>query len=178
MKSPKYALGDTVYRGSYEREEHYITCPDCGGTRRILVTLHDGTTITVECGGCYPGGCEPSTGRIKQVTMNCRAKAHTVTGVNLRGDSVQYQLDADAAGNYSLADEHELYATREEALAAADLNRTAQEAEQNKRLMAKTKDAKSWAWNATYHRRQIKTLERELASHREKVQICEAQHEV
>jgi hypothetical protein len=40
--------------------------------------------------------------------------------------------------------------------------------------MAKTKDHRSWAWNASYHRRNIKDLERQLEYHRSKLAVCAA----
>jgi len=169
---PKYGIGDKVFKGTYDRVETHVTCPDCGGSQHILVTLHDGTELAIECGGCDPGGYQGSTGRIKQYVFTEIATPYTVTGVNVRANGVEYELN-NFGGSYWTGAEAELFSTSEEAMTHATAKKAEHEAAENKRFMAKTKDEKSWAWNATYHRKCIKDGERQLEYHRAKVKICE-----
>lgn len=172
---PKFQIGQKVFKGIYERHDTFVTCPDCSGTKHVKVVLGDGTEILIECGGCDPGGYQPSTGAIKQYVYEARAKTHLVTGVKLTADEVEYELDkTENYGSYFTGNEAEVFATKEEAMAHANELKSQFEEAENKRLMAKTKDSRSWAWNATYHRNCIKRLEKELEYHRSKVTICSA----
>lgn len=178
MIAPKFKLGDTVFMARYERAEKTIICPDCLGSARVKVTLGTGEEIMIECGGCDPGGYQGSTGRIKQYDYTSWIASHTVTGINLKRDDVEYQLDrfgdccsyatGTERGNYPV------FATEEEAKARGEEMRIKHEAEENKLLLAKTKNHRTWAWNASYHRKEIKRAERELEYHRSKVEICKS----
>ena len=174
----KFKIGDKAFKATYGRHEKLVTCPDCGGSRHVLVILHDGTEITIECGGCDPGGYQPSTGRIKQYEYCTEVKEYTVTGFRLTAKDAEYELNNFGGCSYTTAKEDALFATYENAMFYGDSQKPIHEAEENKRLMAKTKDAKSWAWNATYHRKCIKDHEHQLEYHRSKVQICAAKAKV
>ena len=177
MIEPRFKLGDTVYSVRYDRTEKMITCPDCLGSARVKVTLGTGEEIMVECGGCDPGGYQGSTGRIKQYDYASRITAHTVTGINLQRDDVEYQLDRFDGSSYSTGTErgdYPVFATKEDAKVRCEELRQKHEDEENKRLLAKTKNPKTWSWNATYHRQQIKRLERDIEYHRSKVEICKS----
>ncbi len=170
-----FKIGDKVFQSSYGRHEKWVTCPDCLGSKRVTVVLGDGTEVKIECGGCYPGGYESSLGVIRQYDYSTQTNERTVTGICMRGTEVSYELNHfEGQCSYYHGNDTDTFATREEALAYGESKRLENEADENKRLMAKTKDHKSWAWNATYHRREIKRLERDLEHHRRKVQICAA----
>jgi len=160
MIAPKFKLGDTVFMARYERAEKTIICPDCLGSARVKVTLGTGEEIMIECGGCDPGGYQGSTGRIKQYDYTSWIASHTVTGINLKRDDVEYQLDrfgdccsyatGTERGNYPV------FATEEEAKARGEKIRKKHGAEENKLLFAKTKNHKTWVWNASYTARELK----------------------
>jgi hypothetical protein len=169
----KFNIGDKVYRATFDRVETSIVCPDCAGTKRIRVLLADDTCLSIECGGCDPGGCRPSTGRIKQFEWKATTTPHTVTGIAMNAAETSYQLD-NYGGSYYATDEKDTFATEAEALAAAELLKGKHQDEENARYRAKTKDEKSWAWNATYHRKAVKQAERDLEYHRGKVQVCDS----
>ena len=168
-----FSIGAKVFKANYARHERWITCPDCLGSKTVKMILGDGTEVIIECGGCDPGGYQGSTGRIKQYDWAVNVKEMTVTGVCMKADSVSYELNGDGTSYYSTTDK-DTFATPEEAHAYGDIARLEHEADENKRLLAKTKDERSWKWNATYHRRCIADHERQLAYHRAKVQVCAA----
>ncbi len=169
-----FKIGDKVFRARYDRHEKWVVCPDCLGSRTVKMILGDGTEITIECGGCDPGGYQPSIGKIKQYEYATRVWEHTVTGVCMHGTELKYELDNFGSGGYWSGDDSNVFATMEEAQAEGERQRLEHEAEENKRWMSKTKDHHSWKWNAAYHRRCIKDLERQLEYHRGKVQVCAA----
>jgi hypothetical protein len=170
-----FALGDKVFKANYGRHEKWVVCPDCFGSKHVKVVLGDGTEIVIECGGCDPGGYQPSTGRIRQYEYSTEVKEYTVTGISTGArDGVRYELNNFGGGSYYTGDGDEVFGTREEAYADGEKKRLEHESEENKRWMAKTKNHRSWSWNATYHRNCIKDLERQIEHHRRKVQICAA----
>lgn len=174
MSEPKFKIGDRVFMGRYDRVGTHVVCPDCLGSKKVKVVLGDGSEWNIECGGCDPGGYIGSTGTIKQYEYTSIATPHKVTAVKASTSGVSYELDNFGGGSYYVPDENKVFSTSEEAMADADKQKADHEAEENRRLMAKTKDAKSWAWNLTYHRRCIKDHERQLEYHRAKVQLCES----
>lgn len=161
---------------TYGRHEKFVTCPDCLGSQYVSVILGDGTEIQIECGGCDPGGYQPSTGVVRQYDYESQSRQHKVTGVKVTADLVEYDLDNFGSCSFYTGSGDNVFATKDEAMAAGEIKKAECEAEENKRFMAKTKDAKSWAWNATYHRKCIKDLERQLEYHRSKVVICDAKN--
>lgn len=167
-----FNIGDKVFTANYGKHEKLVTCPDCLGSKRVKVVLGDGTEVLIGCGGCDPGGYEPSTGYIRQYDCFVKSEQHTVTGVKVTKDAVEYDLDNFGSGSYYTGNNLTVFATELEALACGELDRRNYEDEENKRLMAKTKDHKSWAWNSSYHRKCIKDLERQLAYHHSKVEVC------
>ncbi len=169
-----FSIGAKVFKGTYDRHEKWVTCPDCLGSKTVKVVLADATELTIECGGCDPGGYRGSFGSIRQYDWSVAVKEFTVTGVCMKADSCSYELNNFGAGGYYTGTDKDTFATREEAQAQAEVDRAEREAEENRRFMGKTKDGKTWAWNATYHRRCIKEAEKNLEYHRAKLQICTA----
>ena len=175
--SKLFEIGQTVFMTEYTRQETFVTCPDCLGSRHLLVILGDGSEVTIECGGCDPGGFQPSTGTIQQYIYGSTYREHTVEGAYVSNTEVEYRLshpDPTCNGSYYTGTPASVFATLEEAVAAGVLNKLEFEAEENKRLMGKTKNEKSWKWNAAYHRKCIKRIEIELKYHWSKVSICDA----
>ena len=176
MVKPKFVLGDTVFMARFERTEKTIVCPDCLGSARVKVTLGTGEEIMIECGGCDPGGYQPSTGRIRQYDSAVKIEQRIITGINLQEDDIEYRMDGTGGRCFigSQKGDYRVYATEDEARIGGEEQRVKHEAEENKRLLAKTKNHKTWAWNASYHRKEIKRLEQSLAWHHSKVDICKS----
>lgn len=169
-----FEIGQTVFMADFGKKEIFVTCPDCLGSKHVLVTLGDGSEVTIECGGCDPGGYQPSQGVIRQYVYENKYRQHKVTGVKVSTTGVEYELDNYNSGSYYTGKAEEVFATQEEAIADGVLKKLEFEVAENKRLMSKTRNDKSWKWNATYHRNLIKKLERELEYHRSKVSVCVA----
>jgi hypothetical protein len=168
-----FKIGDKVFQASYGRQERWITCPDCLGSKRVKVILGDGTEVSIECGGCYPGGYEPSRGAIRQYDFAVEVTERTVTGVCMHGTEVKYELD-NHGGSYYTGDDTTVFATVEEARAKGERDKAEHEEAENKRFLAKTKDHHSWAWNSTYHRRCAEKARKEMEYHQDKARVCAA----
>ena len=167
-----FSIGQKVFMADYTKHEKWITCPDCGGSKHVLVILHDKTEVTIECGGCDPGGYQPSTGMIRQYQWEVQTREHTVTAIKTSTTGVEYDLDNRGTGWYCTGTGETVFATKEEALVHGETLRQTHEDDENHRLLSKTKDDQSWKRNAAYHRHWIAQLERKLEYHRTKVQVC------
>jgi hypothetical protein len=66
----------------------------------------------------------------------------------------------------------QVFDSEQEALEYAKALRDAHEADERRRILAKEKDTRSWAWNATYHRKRIKEAEKQIAYHRSKLEVA------
>ena len=169
-----FKIGQVVYVAVFEREEYRIPCPDCGGTKKIRVLLADDTMLSIDCGGCDPGGYEPPRGWIPQWRKVVRAIPRTVTSVIVSADApVEYRLDASGGHAYCGTD-LTVFATEPEALAYGETIRAESEAEENRRALAKTRNEKSWAWNYSYHRREAMRARAEAERHEAKALVCKA----
>ena len=66
-------------------------------------------------------------------------------------------------------DEDKVFLTESEAQTRADLMAAEYDAEERERIFKKEKDQRSWAWNASYHRKEIKEAERRIEHHKKKL---------
>jgi len=163
-----FTIGDKVFYASFDTKTIQVSCPDCGGDRFVVVTYHDGTSVKVDCQGCYPGGIDKPTGTIPQYIKTAIAIPHTITGVSQRRvGEVEYYFDH----NYCDTNGQRTFATEEEALDCANSLKHDAEAEDNARKMVKTQQHKSYAWNASYHRKCAERATSDLKYHTEKAQL-------
>ena len=168
----RFNIGDRVYLAAFDRKAIAVTCPDCFGLLRLRVILGDNTEVSIDCVGCASGYDRPK-GYITNYEWTASAKQHTVTGVTEKMENAKILYEYQFAGGRCDYD-GKTFATEEEALTKANELRQAHEDDENKCLMAKTKDKRSWAWNATYHRQWAERARKELAYHESKAQICAA----
>lgn len=163
---PKFHIGDKVWRATFDASENYVTCPDCGGTGRIRVIMHDDTEVSIGCQACTYGFHQPS-GKIKAYDRQARAVPGKITGVDIAINKIEYRID----GGWICTTDN-VFASEEEALIrAAELAAEFDDAER-KRIGLKEKDTRSWAWNASYHRRRIKEARRQIEYHTSKLNVA------
>lgn len=167
---PRFSIGDRVWLASFDSSDAYVTCPDCGGTGRLRVTFHNETTVSIECANCAAGYSSP-TGRIKIYDRQPRAWEITVTGIEMTGIEVTYRLGGDASSWRSAAD-GDVFATHDEAWMRA--RAVAEEAaeDERKRVYRKERDTRTWAWNASYHRGEIKRALKSVEYHTSKLTVA------
>lgn len=174
MMSTPFIIGQKVFRVMHSNEAYTIPCPDCAGTRHIRAIIADGTEFSIECGGCDPGGYQGPQGVVKQYKVGAVAQEHTVTGFRVNAAGYKYELDNFGGTSYYTGTHETLFGTKEEAEAGCEARRREVEADENKRLLSKTKNEKSWAWNLSYHRKQAAESKRQMEYHLSKVSVCAA----
>ena len=167
---PQFNIGDSVFLARFEASEAYVTCPDCGGTGRLRMTFHDDTTVSIECRNCA-AGYDPPTGRIKVYERKPSAMSIQVSGLEVGVDGVRYRLGGGLNWNY-IGDACDVFATREEAEARGQQLADAATAEELQRVYRKERDTRTWAWNASYHRKAIKEAHRQIEYHTAKLTVA------
>jgi len=162
----KHQIGEVVWLASWEAQPAYVVCPDCGGTGRLRVTFHDETQVSIECRNCS-AGFDPPTGRVKVYDRVPRAVEAKITGAEIDGDKVEWRTDQ----SYRVP-EAEIYSNKADALFAAREKARQADREERDRVNQKEKDTRTWAWNASYHRRCIKEAQRQLEYHTAKLAVA------
>ena len=170
MDKPKYELGDVVYVGEWKAYERSETCPDCGGTCSIKVTLFDGTEYIIPCEGCKQGW-EGPYGYVTRHAYRATTFEAIVQGIELgcwSDNKGQWTYQVGTESDYACRShikENEIFTTEPEALNFAFAKGRQLEIDSAARVFLKEKPEHTWAWNVTYHRREIKRAERDLEYH-------------
>jgi len=162
---PKFKIGDFVWVASLDKTELQTVCPECFGKKCLTVILGDDSSVTISCAGCSQGYQEP-TGTISYWDWVPTARLQKITGMELSEDTVEYR------SNYHCLYADKVFATQEEALVAAAKLAEEQNQRDKEQLFKKEKNNRTWAWHVTYHRRQIKHLEKSLEYHRSKLAVA------
>lgn len=155
----RFEVGDTAWWAQPHSEETSIECPDCGGTGRLRVILHDDEEVSVACANCS-WGYHPPTGRIKCYDRTPHAEVITIQGFEFREGKIKWQTDKSY-----IIDDDNLFEDKADAVkACATIAEERDKAERDK-ILTKEKDHRSWAWNASYHRSEIKGHNRQIEYH-------------
>lgn len=141
-----YAVGSRVWLARVSQDAEWVPCYACAGTLRHSVTLGNGETHLVACAECgadhrfdydYDSSAHFHTrpGFTERHGIRVEVEEVTLTGVEVRGEEVNYTSSAPGGGRYIYRLEG-LFATEEEARkhAAEVLVPAAQKAE-DERLM-------------------------------------------
>jgi hypothetical protein len=124
----RYSIGDVVFRAGTQSSTKRHPCPDCLGTKTWKATSPGGGEYTFGCPRC--GGGYSSRGNdleysvivplVTQLTIgSVRYDSHGHWGDGTR--QTQYMARETGVGGGSVYDETDLYPTREEAQAAAEI---------------------------------------------------------
>lgn len=169
-----FKIGDKVWYARAGRYETQILCPDCEGSRRVRVIFANNEETSIDCGGCSRG-YEGSSGTITEYKFKADVHQTTIDGVDQYRNKTTYKVNGNEYMNcYYSFDEKDIFGTEEEAVKRCqELIKEEVDIERD-RLLRKEKDSKTWAWNASYHRKNIKNAERDLAYHRAKLAIADA----
>jgi len=166
----KYSVGQQVWWATCDTVQRFEACPDCGGTGRIRVTFHDETQVSIECANCS-AGYNPPTGQIIWRGRLPEVRRITITGFEFTGGTASYHSSIGPNSYYRI-DESAIFDTQEDAKVHADKLAAEHNAEEQRRVLAKEKDTRSWAFNASYHRRCIKDAEKKIAYHGSKLNVA------
>jgi ribosomal protein S27E len=163
----KFDIGAEPWWARCRQEETSVECPDCGGTGRLRVTFHDETTVSIACQNCSRG-YDPPTGRVRVHDRTPRAERVLIEGFEVKSDgSIEYRTSA----SYTVKEEL-LFDDYTGAMLRAEELAVALDREERERVATKERDTRSWAWNASYHRGEIKRCQKDIAYHEAKLAVA------
>lgn len=178
MEKPKFNIGDKVWFARLRQVERWDTCPDCCGKRAVTIIFGDGSSASIDCGRCYPGGYAVSCGAVRRYEWSSDPVECLILGVERSQFKPIWTYQLESIGRYS-ADESELFLTKEEAdVRAAELAKEQKKEELDRLERRKHDDRKTWAWNASYHRKCIISAKRDLEYHTKKLSVASAKANV
>lgn len=151
-----FNIGDTVYRARAGQEQVWITCPECLGSSRLRVIMGDNTEVSIAC-VCCERGYEGSPGKIQTYQFVAKTTKETITGIEVRDEKIRYSV------NGWTIEESDMFITEIGALTRAAAMVQEHEAEEIKRLKYKEKNTKTWAWNVSYWRGEIRRSKETIA---------------
>jgi len=167
----RFEVGQKIWIAEFSplAPEH-VTCPDCGGTGRLRVSFHDETQVSIDCRNCAPG-YEAPTGWIIVHRQKASARQATITGLEMNGTKVRWHADG-TENCWRQVDDDEVFDTEADAIAFAQRKAKEWEDRERAKIFEKEKDSKTWAWNASYHRRCLKEAQRQVEYHTSKLNVA------
>ena len=172
---PKYNIGDTAWRRTFDSSENYTTCPECGGDGRIRCILFDGTELSIDCEGCKQGYLPP-TGRVRVYDRVARARLVSIDGFEVGRGGVEYRTNESGSCSYIVKDT-ELFDTEQAALNAAAALVSATAREEREKINRKEKPTRTWSYHVHYHRNCIRRAEKDIAYHTAKLNVAKIKAE-
>lgn len=165
------SIGDKVWIARFKpMQPELVECPDCGGTGRIRLIMHDDTMVSIECGECS-SGYEKPTGTVRVYQNSVDACHGTVRGVEITEDGIEYTVATYDGHNY-VCESKNVFDVKDLAIEYGLSKQEAYKQEQIDKIAKKEKDTKTWAWNASYHRGCIKRAEKDIEYHSQKLKAA------
>jgi hypothetical protein len=158
----RFEIGDVAYAAMIVPKPENVVCPDCGGTRRIKVTLFDWTMHELECEFCRRG-YEGAVGYIETKTCIPKAKSVILNGVSVNGEHADWYTNEGVFADY------DMFETLEAAFARALDKEKEFEEEEKRRMTRKYNSKRSWAWHVGYYRREIREAEARIKYAKERL---------
>lgn len=111
-------------------------------------------------------GYDPPRGTVRCYERTGRAHRGTINGIEVSFDKIEYRVDG------WIIEEDRLSDSEAGALGIAARMAAEYDAEERRRILNKEKDTRSWAWNASYHRKCIKEAQRTIEYHTTKLSVA------
>lgn len=162
----RFKVGDWVWHATFDSREKWAACPDCLGHKFAKVTFGDGTEVSVDCQSCALG-YNPPSGLIKYWQPEPMAQHVFIQGLSISRDEIRYSLSDHRGGN-----EEDVFDNEEVALIRAKQLASEFKVAEEARIARKDKPSTTWASNASYHRKQLKSAQRDLEYHTRKLEAA------
>ena len=168
-----YKAGDQVWGYWCDNRSKSVTCPVCFGKLVVVLILGDDTHVELPCDYCGKGYGRPQ-GHVtiteyskgaRIVTLDRVETTETQNGVTHRYITVDNRCYEDDG----------VFDTEDEAMAKADevaIELNTRRDTQTEFIKANTH--KTFAWNAGYHMREAKSLQKRMDRHKKLAKICKA----
>ena len=159
--------------GPAHREVQAV-CPECIGTKVVMMVLENGSQFHLDCCCCQVGYDGPR-GWVIQREVWFKPEVAIVAGVDFQDGETNYRTNRGCF--------REVYSTAEECQPECDRRQAEYEADEERRSLANLQSKRrDCAWSVHYWGRKVKELERDLEAararlHRIKAEKKEASHD-
>lgn len=158
-------IGDKVWIASLSNRVLNEICPDCLGTKRVILLLENGDRESLECQTCYPGRFMPSTGYLIKTQYQSSADQRIIDSMDIKPGKTTYRFYDRSCDD--------VFETEAEAIVAAEKLRVEAEDDAHMEFVWKKENSRrTWAWNCSYYRKQIKYAKQHIAWAQAKLQIA------
>ena len=158
---PKFNFGDYIYAAAAEQTEKWAPCPLCLGKMYVNI-IFQGESFDLDCPECERGHLG-STGSKQTWVFGPTVREGKITRVE-KGSwepfEIEYMISAGPNSGYIIK-ESDAFATKEEALGRSFVLAEERAVGEAKKIDAKERPNKKWAWNVNYHKQQIKHAQRD-----------------
>jgi hypothetical protein len=173
----QFKIGDTVWVAHFNTS-HFerVPCSVCYGKKKVTLILGNGDSVELPCDYCAKGFDAPR-GWEEDYQPKSAPEQITIHGIDIKvtsgGEKVTYWRGSSTC--HTLYTEDKVFATYEEAFAKGEELKAAWlEEQRTNAFWLKTDKKKNFAWNAGYHMRDVKHLEKQIEYHKEKAVLCKA----
>jgi len=167
-----FAIGEEVWCARPGGQEDRVTCPDCAGNLKHVLTAGNGESVELECRSCALS-FESPRGWIMRRVPGWYPERFTCRRIVGWGNEMRYSDSLPDATVYSCMDVDHLFRDRADCDAfctkMTEQQREHMEEQSIRHLASKRKDL---AWSYTYWTRQIKSTERDLERIRARLVKC------
>lgn len=161
----KFKIGETVWFASVDLRDEWITCPDCGGTGRVRVIFHDDSIVSVHCASCE--GYPAPSGMLRIHKRVPCAISITLDGRRPSRGEIRWH-----ATDGRIVEENYLFSTEEEAITFAKNQIVKMGIDELDERLKKYRETRNWAWNASYHKSEIKQALQSIEYHTAKLNVA------
>jgi hypothetical protein len=170
MSKLRFNIGDVVYHASYGTSARKVECPHCLGTGRVRIIFADDAEASIGCGNCAHG-FNPPSGEVTIWEGHAVVQTRIVSGFTQSHEGIEWSLDA-LGGCAWIGNDEDIFETKEEADARAAVLAAEATKYNEDKIYKKEKDTRSWAWNASYHRAEIKRAKQQIEYHEKKLAVA------
>jgi hypothetical protein len=169
-----FAIGSQAWWSGPDYKTEYVTCDECGGSRRVIVLRHDGEQLSLKCHHCGPGYQDPM-GSVKRTLPGFGPRLVTPTRVEMDTRDGKQRFRYYTDDGTGIIDDDRLHATREACQAQCDeLTAEAKEGERRRELAQLTSNRDHLAFSVPYLRRELAEKRREVERLEEQLGIAKA----
>ncbi len=111
---PKYKKGDKVFFADRVYSSKCISCPDCLGTLKWIVTFADGESIEIDCQTCRDGFSGPK-GTVCYNNWKPKISVLTIGSIKFDDEKFKYMCDETGVGSGQVYNEFDLHLDKNKA---------------------------------------------------------------
>jgi hypothetical protein len=170
-----FALGEEVWTPSYDHAETWIECPECAGTKALMLIKGNGEQQSLDCNYCQ-SGYDPPRGRVTRTDYRSvpqRFICRRVVGFD--GTDINYSESNPEATCYTYRSSKDLFRNELDCAERCDVLNVECALNDKKRAIANLESKRGkLAHSSHYWSRKVADLKRDLIAAEARLAVCKA----